>query len=55
MPTTITDRCASLIVRARARARAALRRGPFARKPAGHRWMRMELLDLELFRNDIGG
>lgn len=51
MPMAITNRCNSLI----GRARAALRRGPFARKPEGHRWMRMELLDLELFRNDIGG
>lgn len=57
MRTTIADRCTSLIDRAR----AALRRRSLAhasmsfRKPPGQRRMRMELLDLELFRNDIGG
>jgi len=51
MRTTITDRCTFLF----GRARAALRRHPLVRKPRGHRLLGMELLDLELFRNDIGG
>jgi hypothetical protein len=54
MRTTITARCTSLIGRARAALRRPLRR-PFVRKAAGLRRMRMEHLDLELFRNDLGG
>ncbi|WP_199231697.1 hypothetical protein [Azospirillum sp. TSO35-2] len=56
MNASLTNRCTSLIDRARA---AWLRR-PLAQKLAARRTdrrprMRMELLDLELFRIDIGG
>ena len=61
MRTTLTARCTTLI----GRARAALRRRSLQHKTMGFRrpagqgrmrmGMRMELLDLELFRNDIGG
>ncbi|CAO3428059.1 hypothetical protein [Azospirillum doebereinerae] len=50
MRTTITDRCTALI----GRARAVLRRHSL-RKPDLHGLMGMELLDMELFRNDIRG
>ncbi|SMH40205.1 hypothetical protein [Azospirillum agricola] len=54
MRTNLADRCTSLIGRARAVLSRPLRNRPFIRKPLGRR-MRMELLDLELFRNDLHG
>lgn len=58
MNANLSHRCTALIDRARARAARLSRplaRKLSARKAAGRRRMTMELLDLELYRIDIGG
>ncbi|WP_372396174.1 hypothetical protein ABMY26_13195 [Azospirillum sp. HJ39] len=56
MNARLSHRCTALIDRARAAwlSRPLVRRLG-TRKPAGGRLITMELLDLELFRVDIGG